>query len=123
MLKPAGKARLSDAWNRQGGALRFLVTQLRLVSRMPLKEQQPYLSFLQLPPGFTPEAWKHAAEIEMQHRALEVIDECKAVISNAFADRAGEIWDALESKSQIFPSAINGWWLAVGGSYLGRAVC
>ncbi|CAE7549933.1 unnamed protein product [Symbiodinium necroappetens] len=108
MLKPAGKARLSDAWNRQGGALRFLVTQLRLVSRMPLKEQQPYLSFLQLPPGFTPEAWKDAAEIEMQHRALEVIDECKAVISNAFADRAGEIWDALESKSQIFLSTAGG---------------
>ncbi|CAE7257635.1 unnamed protein product [Symbiodinium sp. CCMP2592] len=108
ILKPAGKARLSDAWNRQGGALRFLVTQLGLASRMPLQEQQPYLSFLQLRPGFTPEAWKHAAEIEMQHRALDVIDECRGVLSNAFADRAGEIWDALESKSQIFLSTAGG---------------
>lgn len=100
LLSPASKKEFAAAWNKSGGALRFVVKQLDVVRRMPLEDQKRYISSVLALPGEMPASeWASIAEPEMQHRALNLLQTWKERLGDALGERKGEFLAALRAAS------------------------
>mmetsp|Transcript_838 Transcript_838/g.2644 ORF Transcript_838/g.2644 Transcript_838/m.2644 type:complete len:318 (-) Transcript_838:85-1038(-) len=97
LLQPEGKRELAEAWNKEGGALRFLVKQLELLSGMSEHRSREYLQKLHIPEDPLPEEWAKAAENLMQKVALDVLLAKRHLVIPKLGDEGERIYEEMEA--------------------------